>query len=515
MARFLIHPIMPLSVHRSKQAGFGIIEVLIALLIIGSGLLGMVKLQMAVTGSGPVAKQRSEAVHLGQKKIEDLRSFTSVTSYDAYFGGSTTASGTQSVTGENATYTLAWNLTDNNSNVAGRYADIALTVTWTDQKGETQTVRMRSSFARVTPSDAGNLLTADQTTAVVCTSGVAKSWTVGGLTCSGSIGSAGSEGTTVNVVATTNTGSDQFVCGANGQWTEVSSYAKSCSTTCPSESKTWSGTNGESCSANLSSANNATVSTISDTTAPVTGSATYTCGSDGNWSAAASTSCTASCSQLSVSWGTTASCSGTLSANTAPNSSTLNYSVGTVSGSTTYACTNAGAWQSSGTPTCVDSSLGSSCPATTLGWTVSGQSCSANAPQTASGSSVTISQTSGTKTGTATFTCNSGAWGSATNASCVAACLINFSGSVIANPTISMKVMGANDSTYVNVTSYCTVSQNGQSNNYSYVCNSVPATSAATYTIRAVSGSTTMTDNITNNNNGVVCGNTYNGVKLD
>ena len=56
------------------QRGITLIEALVALAILGFGLLGATKMQMNLTANAQVARQRAEAVQLAKSKIELMRS---------------------------------------------------------------------------------------------------------------------------------------------------------------------------------------------------------------------------------------------------------------------------------------------------------------------------------------------------------------------------------------------------------------------------------------------------------
>ena len=66
--------------HRRKEAGFTLIETLVALVVMGFGVLSLAGMQLNLSRSGDVAKQRTEATRLAQEKVETLRSFTGISS---------------------------------------------------------------------------------------------------------------------------------------------------------------------------------------------------------------------------------------------------------------------------------------------------------------------------------------------------------------------------------------------------------------------------------------------------
>ena len=63
--------------HRQlKQRGFSLIEALIALLVMAFGMLALAGMQASVSYGGDMAKQRGEAMRLAQERIEQMRSYT-------------------------------------------------------------------------------------------------------------------------------------------------------------------------------------------------------------------------------------------------------------------------------------------------------------------------------------------------------------------------------------------------------------------------------------------------------
>jgi prepilin-type N-terminal cleavage/methylation domain-containing protein len=61
----------PLRLHRQK--GFSLIEILIALLILGGGLLGLARLQMGMLGGAAESVLHDNAIRLAEDKLESLR----------------------------------------------------------------------------------------------------------------------------------------------------------------------------------------------------------------------------------------------------------------------------------------------------------------------------------------------------------------------------------------------------------------------------------------------------------
>jgi len=66
--------------YKTKNQGFSLIEVMIAVLVLSVGILAVAKLQSTLMRSGSDANQRTVATSLAQKKIDDLRAFTHLNS---------------------------------------------------------------------------------------------------------------------------------------------------------------------------------------------------------------------------------------------------------------------------------------------------------------------------------------------------------------------------------------------------------------------------------------------------
>src|SRR5665647_2333889 len=89
-------PMFKTQPRRHKQTGFTIVEALIALAVMGFGLLSLASMQLKLAGTGDVARQRTEAIRLAEQKIEELRSFTGISSGTINWNG--LANGTDTIT---------------------------------------------------------------------------------------------------------------------------------------------------------------------------------------------------------------------------------------------------------------------------------------------------------------------------------------------------------------------------------------------------------------------------------
>lgn len=141
------------SFKQRRQTGTGLIEVLVAILVLAVGMLGMSKLNALLIRDGGTANNRAIAVSLAQEKLDDLRGFkwlNAISSYGENCGAgvfcfseiATDAGGyeapvsgalrfpTGSVTVGNTSFNRTWTVVDN-----GSFKLVTVNVNWTDQNG--------------------------------------------------------------------------------------------------------------------------------------------------------------------------------------------------------------------------------------------------------------------------------------------------------------------------------------------------------------------------------------------
>ena len=101
----------------TAQRGFTLLEALIALVLVAFGLLVLAGVNLKLARSEDVAKQRGEAARLAQEKIEQLRSFTRISSQpgtlawnDLANGGDTIAEPVAPEYHTNTTFARSWTL---------------------------------------------------------------------------------------------------------------------------------------------------------------------------------------------------------------------------------------------------------------------------------------------------------------------------------------------------------------------------------------------------------------------
>jgi len=149
---------------RRKQFGFSILEALVAVVIMGFGILSLAGMQASMSRNADAARQRTEAVRLAQEKIEAFRSYTGISS--TLVGQGTTSgtalnwsalvNGTESLDSNttNARYTRTWTL---GGSPADPMRGLTVEVGWTDRAGEAQTVSLSSVLSKTDPKDSGFL----------------------------------------------------------------------------------------------------------------------------------------------------------------------------------------------------------------------------------------------------------------------------------------------------------------------------------------------------------------------
>ncbi|NWG73907.1 MAG: hypothetical protein HXY24_04760 [Rubrivivax sp.] len=146
---------------RPSSRGFALLDALVAFAVLAFGMLALVSMQSTLSRSADVAKQRTEAMRLAQDKIEELRSYTGISSGTINWnnlpsGGDTISSYTVAgvTQNTNTTFTRTWTL---GGAVGDSQRPINVTVAWTDRANEAQQVTISSVIAKVDPADSGYL----------------------------------------------------------------------------------------------------------------------------------------------------------------------------------------------------------------------------------------------------------------------------------------------------------------------------------------------------------------------
>ncbi|MCF8014226.1 type IV pilus modification PilV family protein [Lamprobacter modestohalophilus] len=131
-----------------RVSGITIIEALIALVIVGVGMLGLVKLQSQSMMALGDSRTKTQALALAQDKIEELRGFVNYSVYEVY-----SDSASDDFSGVNASLTRAWTISDCPGSVECKQVNVS--VVWSDHNGDQQEVVLTSYIAGIDPVKAG------------------------------------------------------------------------------------------------------------------------------------------------------------------------------------------------------------------------------------------------------------------------------------------------------------------------------------------------------------------------
>ncbi|MGR9012104.1 MAG: hypothetical protein ACU83U_00520 [Gammaproteobacteria bacterium] len=132
-----------------KQKGVGLVEVLITAVVVAVGLLAVASLQGNFMSSSGSSKTSAQAVKLAEAKIEEFRNNSALTGFSAI------TSGTDSITGSNATFTRTWtmsNLTNVDGTTDPTRKRIAVNVTWPPATAN-ESVNIVSQIAWLNPGN--------------------------------------------------------------------------------------------------------------------------------------------------------------------------------------------------------------------------------------------------------------------------------------------------------------------------------------------------------------------------
>lgn len=124
---------------KAASKGFSLIEVLVTFVVLSIGLMGIARFQATMQQGNTLAKERTEAAMLAQKKMEQFRSYrsTAVSASEFDYGDifSSSSATKETINGTNAVYTREWEVIPTVVNAAYQYKTITVTVTWPPHPG--------------------------------------------------------------------------------------------------------------------------------------------------------------------------------------------------------------------------------------------------------------------------------------------------------------------------------------------------------------------------------------------
>ncbi|MBF0399160.1 MAG: prepilin-type N-terminal cleavage/methylation domain-containing protein [Magnetococcales bacterium] len=128
--------------NRLCEAGFSLVEVLIALLILIFGVTTTAEFSKNIGQANLFSRQHSDGVRLARTRLEQLRHYRDRSEYDAIQNGSS------SFSAPSASYTVSWSVT---ANTTPLYKLVRVQSAWVDHSGSARTVALSSIIAWAGP----------------------------------------------------------------------------------------------------------------------------------------------------------------------------------------------------------------------------------------------------------------------------------------------------------------------------------------------------------------------------
>lgn len=138
-----------------RHNGQTLIEALVTLVIIAIGVIALIRFQNYLSYDNSLSQQKGEATTIAQSQIETLSEFQVLNTTAGYTAYQDINSGSSSVTGTSAAYTVTWTVT---TTASPAYKTIDVTVSWTDRRGAAQSVRLIRHIAGVEPANSAAVM---------------------------------------------------------------------------------------------------------------------------------------------------------------------------------------------------------------------------------------------------------------------------------------------------------------------------------------------------------------------
>jgi type II secretory pathway pseudopilin PulG len=150
-------PSPPGHVSAHRQRGVSLVEGLVALVVMGFGMLTIVGFQANLLRHADMARQRTEATRLAQNKLEELRAFEQLAPAPGKAAYEDIDPGNDSpALNSNTAYERSWSI---GGDAADLHRLVSVRVDWPEDAGDagSTSVTLHTVIARADPADAGAL----------------------------------------------------------------------------------------------------------------------------------------------------------------------------------------------------------------------------------------------------------------------------------------------------------------------------------------------------------------------
>lgn len=141
-----------------RQRGVSLIEAVVAMAIMGFGMLGVLGMQASLRSNSDISKQRSEAVRIAQETIEAYRAFSVIApaASGASYDQIASAAAVNVVSANaNTTFSLQTSVSalpaSANALTAAQHKPVVVDVSWNDRNDQQQRVRLSTMISPVAP----------------------------------------------------------------------------------------------------------------------------------------------------------------------------------------------------------------------------------------------------------------------------------------------------------------------------------------------------------------------------
>ena len=151
-----------MNINGKSQAGFSLLEVLVAFVIFAIGVVALGRVQGLFLVNENIAEQKAIATNLAHAKIEQFRNYTSLTGSGNSYAN--IASGNETVVGRNTTFTLTWIV---GASTNPPYKTVDVNVAWVAQDGVSRAIALSSIIGKMNPISAGRVIQPSQAAGTV------------------------------------------------------------------------------------------------------------------------------------------------------------------------------------------------------------------------------------------------------------------------------------------------------------------------------------------------------------